>query len=138
MVKKARGYKQQADLIGAMAHPTRLRILEILGESGECCVCHLTTILKQRQPYVSQQLMVLRNKGLVSDRKDGVMVYYRLVDPRVRDLIAMTRELLLKTDAAVAFAAIPRSPVPGCPCPVCEAASRHLSGEATSGHLSGE
>jgi ArsR family transcriptional regulator len=122
MRQKADGHKQQAALIGAMAHPTRLRILEILGERGECCVCHLTAILRQRQPYVSQQLMVLRNKGLVSDRKDGVMVYYRLVDPRVRDLISLTRELLPKAGDAGAFPPIPNEPVPGCPCPECEAA----------------
>ena len=122
MRQKSDGHKRQADLIGAMAHPTRLRILEILGERGECCVCHLTAILKQRQPYVSQQLMVLRNKGLVSDRKDGVMVYYRLVDPRIRDLILLTRDLLPDAEARAVFPAVPKSPVPGCPCPECEAA----------------
>ncbi len=130
MVQKAHGYKQQADLIGAMAHPTRLRILEILAERGECCVCHLTAILRQRQPYVSQQLMVLRSKGLVTDRKDGVMVYYRLVDPRVGDLISLTRDVLLKADVEGGFPPIPKKPVPGCPCPECEAAQRHPSRQA--------
>ncbi len=43
----------------AIAHPGRLRILEILGQ-GEACVCHLTHALGARQPYVSQQLMRLR------------------------------------------------------------------------------
>jgi ArsR family transcriptional regulator len=121
MNKRATLYKQQAEWIRAMAHPTRLLILEILAERGECCVCHLTTILKQRQPYVSQQLMVLRDKGLVADRKDGVMVYYRLVDLRIRDLISLTRELLWKDDAQAAFPSIPAAPVPGCTCPKCEA-----------------
>ena len=63
-------YRVQADLIKAMAHPTRLHLLDILAQ-GEACVCHLTTILGQRQPYVSQHLMVLREAGLVTDRKDG-------------------------------------------------------------------
>jgi ArsR family transcriptional regulator len=155
MKHRAHGYRQQADLIRALAHPTRLRILEILAESGECCVCHLTAVLKQRQPYVSQQLMVLRDKGLATDRKDGVMVYYRLADPRIRDLISLTRDLLVATDAAAtkrlamgeaakrltkgeaAFPAIPEPPVPGCPCPVCEAARRSPSSEA-KGYRAGE
>jgi ArsR family transcriptional regulator len=139
MKHRTHGYRQQADLIRALAHPTRLRILEILAECGECCVCHLTAILKQRQPYVSQQLMVLRDKGLATDRKDGVMVYYRLADPRIRELISLTHDLLVATDVEAAkrlaageavFPAIPQPPVPGCPCPVCEAAERLAAGKA--------
>jgi len=141
MKHRAHGYRQQADVIRALAHPTRLRILEILAECGECCVCHLTAILKQRQPYVSQQLMVLRDKGLATDRKDGVMVYYRLGDPGIRDLISLTRDLLVATDVEAAtrlaageavFPAIPQPPVPGCPCPVCEAARHSPSGGANA------
>jgi len=139
MKHRAHGYRQQADLIRALAHPTRLRILEILAECGECCVCHLTAVLKQRQPYVSQQLMVLRDKGLATDRKDGVMVYYRLADPRIRDLISLTRDLLLATDVEAAkrlaegeaaFPPIPEPPVAGCPCPMCEAAKRLAESKA--------
>lgn len=44
------GYTQQAELIRALVHPTRLRILDILAQGGECCVCHLTAALEQRQP----------------------------------------------------------------------------------------
>ena len=111
-------YEQQARLIKAMAHPTRLHILEILSK-GESCVCHLTTILKQRQPYVSQHLMTLRETGLVRGRKDGPMVYYQLADRRIMDAIAVTRELLAATGVQVDFPEVPVSPVPGCPCPKC-------------------
>jgi DNA-binding transcriptional ArsR family regulator len=121
MKNKAYGYKQQAELLKAMAHPTRLRILEILSHTKECCVCHLTAVVRQRQPYVSQHLMVLRARGLVTDRKDGVMVYYRLADERVTKLLSLASELLGASDEQVPIAAIPESPVEGCPCPVCAA-----------------
>ena len=111
-------YEKQARLIKAMAHPTRLHILEVLSKE-ESCVCHLTTILKRRQPYVSQHLMTLRKAGLVRDRKDGAMVYYRLADRRIVDAISVTRELLAATGAQVDFPEVPVSPVPGCPCPKC-------------------
>ena len=44
-------------------------------------MCHLRTVLRRPQTYVSQQLRVLRDAGMVADRKDGVLVYYRLADP---------------------------------------------------------
>jgi len=111
-------YEKQARLIKAMAHPARLHLLEILSK-GESCVCHLTTILKTRQPYISQHLMTLRQAGLVKDRKDGPMVYYRLADRRIVDAIAVTRELLAATGVQMDFPEVPVSPVPGCPCPKC-------------------
>jgi ArsR family transcriptional regulator len=111
-------YKRQASLVKALAHPTRLQILDILAED-EACVCHLTAVLNQRQPYVSQQLMILREAGLVTDRKDGVMVYYRLADPVVTEAVQATRALLRANGEAVEFPPIPASPVEGCPCPHC-------------------
>ena len=111
-------YLEQASLIKAMAHPTRLRILDILS-SGEACVCHLTTILKHRQPNISQHLMVLREAGLVCDRRDGVVVYYRLADERTAQVIALTREVLRARGIEVEVPLIPTSPVKGCPCPKC-------------------
>ena len=111
-------YRVQADLIKAMAHPTRLQLLDILAQ-GEACVCHLTTILGQRQPYVSQHLMVLREAGLVADRKDGVMVYYRLADGRLPAIQALVREMLAGMGRPVPVPQVPTAPVPGCPCPRC-------------------
>ncbi|NLG51989.1 MAG: helix-turn-helix transcriptional regulator [Chloroflexi bacterium] len=111
-------YKLQADLFKALAHPTRLHILEILSQ-GEACVCHITTILKKRQPYVSQQLMLLREAGWVRDRKDGVMVYYRLADDRITEVIALGRSILEGMGVQLDPPEIPAAPVKGCPCPHC-------------------
>jgi DNA-binding transcriptional ArsR family regulator len=73
-------------LFKAVSHPARLAILEEMRQ-GECCVCHLEAFLGSRQAYISQQLAVLRDAGLISDRRDGWNVYYRVNDPRVFDLL---------------------------------------------------
>lgn len=111
-------YKRQAALVKALAHPTRLQILDILAQD-EACVCHMTAVLRQRQPYISQQLMILREAGLVTDRRDGVMVYYRLADPAVAGTVRATRDLMRAAGTAVEFPPLPTSPVEGCPCPHC-------------------
>ena len=112
-------YKELAAVTKAMAHPTRLHILEILAQD-DACVCHLTAILNQRQPYISQQLMVLRDAGLVTDRRDGVMVYYSLSCPCVGDAVKMMHNLLRATGNEMSFPQVPEAPVDGCPCPKCK------------------
>lgn len=123
---KQSGYAPQAALLKALAHPTRLRILDILSR-GEACVCHLTAILKKRQPYVSQQLMVLREAGCVQDRRDGVIVYYGLTDSRITELIARSRELVIARGQGIGCPPVPVAPVEGCPCPKCAAAAGRLA-----------
>lgn len=72
----------------ALAHPVRLQILDML-RNGEACVCHMETALGRRQAYISQQLMVLRDAGLVDTRKEGLQVFYCLVDPEIAALLNM-------------------------------------------------
>ena len=111
-------YDRQAALMRAMGHPARLRILEILAQ-GEACVCHLAAVLRQRQPFVSQHLMALRRAGLVRDRRDGALVYYRLSDELVTEVMAQMRRLLQAVQQDVALSPAPRPPVAGCTCPAC-------------------
>ena len=111
-------YQVQAALTKVLGHPARLRILDILSH-GEACVCHMTTILGQRQPYVSQLLMSLREADLVRDRREGSTVYYRLSDSRIAALISLTRDLLRERDPQLVWPAVPEMPVEGCPCPHC-------------------
>ncbi len=61
----------------ALSDPSRVRILKML-EAGERCVCELTACLALAQSTVSRHLAVLRQAGLVEDRKEGLWVYYRL------------------------------------------------------------
>ncbi|MGE4279629.1 MAG: ArsR/SmtB family transcription factor [Magnetospirillum sp.] len=63
----------------AVADPTRIRILKLL-QSGELCVCQLTTVLGLAPATVSKHLSVLKGAGLVQSRRDGKWVYYRLAD----------------------------------------------------------
>ncbi len=62
----------------ALADPTRLRILMLLLQREELCVCHLTGILEIVQPKVSRHLAVLRENKLLLDRRSGLWIYYRL------------------------------------------------------------
>ncbi len=77
-----------ASLFKALAHPKRLGILQLLHDQ-ELCVCEIEEALGLRQSYVSQQLMVLREAGLVCYRKDGWNVYYRAARPEVYTLLEM-------------------------------------------------
>jgi ArsR family transcriptional regulator len=61
----------------ALADPTRLRILSLLGDE-EICVCHIHASLDVPQPTASRHLAYLRNAGLVEARRDGVWMHYRL------------------------------------------------------------
>ncbi|HXE79224.1 MAG TPA: metalloregulator ArsR/SmtB family transcription factor [Vicinamibacterales bacterium] len=82
----------KADFFRALAHPTRIRILEVLG-SGERTVQELQQILGLEQPLVSQQLAVLRNRNIVTAQKAGASVKYALVDPLISTLLSVAREI---------------------------------------------
>ena len=111
-------YDPLADLGKAFGHPTRLHILDALSH-GEACVCHLTAILGQRQAHVSQHLRVLKDANLVIDRRDGLMVYYRLADAKAAAIVSLLRHLHQSQEPGVCFPVMSRLPVSGCPCPKC-------------------
>jgi ArsR family transcriptional regulator len=101
----------------AISTPTRFRILTAIAKS-EACVCHLEALLDLRQAYISQQLMEMRDAGLLETRRDGRYIFYRLKEPELLDrLVDIGRlfdipiedmEILLNTD-----------PNPKCCCPDC-------------------
>jgi len=107
--------KSHSSLFKVLAHPVRLSILEILRD-GEQCVCHLEAMLKRRQSYISQHLIVLREAGVVADRQDGWNVYYRVIKP----------EIFTVLDAMYALTGSPvkikhQHANTECPCPKCNA-----------------
>lgn len=65
-------------LFSAMANPVRLRCLLLLYDEQELCVCELTHALGLAQPAISRHLALLRETGLVRDRRRGLWIYYRL------------------------------------------------------------
>jgi ArsR family transcriptional regulator, arsenate/arsenite/antimonite-responsive transcriptional repressor len=76
-LKTKHQYDVRARVAKALAHPSRLLILDALGE-GEICVCKLTPLIGADQSTVSKHLAILKSAGLIEDRKQGVMTYYRL------------------------------------------------------------
>jgi DNA-binding transcriptional ArsR family regulator len=112
-------YDNSAKLFKALMHPARLEILDILRE-GEACVCHIEAALGQRQSYISQQLSVLREAGIVQDRRDGWNVHYRVVQPQVFALLdvatTMTGGQLNQRPN------MHRTELDNCPCPRCTSA----------------
>jgi ArsR family transcriptional regulator len=103
--------QEVANLFKVLTHPTRIAILELL-RGGEQCVCHLEAALGARQAYISQQLAVLREAGLVADERDGLNVYYRIVRPEIFAVIGAARALLNLAPPIL-------QPDSACPCPRC-------------------
>ena len=96
----------EPELVGkyfrALGDPTRVRILELLGEHGELSVSGLVDRLAQSQPKVSNHLACLRWCGFVHTRRDHPAVYYRIADERVTELVALGRALLADNTEHVA------------------------------------
>jgi DNA-binding transcriptional ArsR family regulator len=82
----------KAQFFRALAHPARIRILEILGR-GDRSVQELQEALKLDQPIVSQQLRVLRGQGIVTAQKQGLSVRYALADPAIEELLEVARRI---------------------------------------------
>ena len=111
------GNESAAKLFKALMHPARLEILDIL-RTGEECVCHMEAALGYRQAYISQQLSVLRDAGLVQDRRDGWNIFYRVTDAQVYALVDTARHMAGDTRATVRRKSTKATP---CPCPRCNA-----------------
>ena len=75
-------YKSQAGVLKALAHPTRLFLVDELSR-GEKCVCELTKMVGVEMPTISRHLSLLKNVGIVEDEKRGTQVFYRLSAPCV-------------------------------------------------------
>ena len=80
----------KADIFQALAHPTRIAILESLGD-GELSAGALIEKLGMEQANVSQHLAVLRGKQLVSNRKAGNQVFYTVRDPIIMKVLSLMR-----------------------------------------------
>ena len=106
-----------AERFKLLGHPVRLQILDVLRRSPEC-VCHLEALLGKPQPYISQQLRLLREAGVVADSKEGLNVFYHLVDSQVAALLNVALGPVLPGERTLHQA------LPGCICPKCAAPLR--------------
>lgn len=82
----------KSDFFKALAHPLRIRILEVLCD-GDKNVNEIQTLLGSEGSAVSQQLAVLRNKNVVSGTKEGTSVVYSLRDPLIKDLLLVAKQI---------------------------------------------
>lgn len=105
-------YEAQAQLLKVLTHPARLAILNIL-RNGEHCVCHMEAHLGYRQAYISQQLMVLREAGLIQDRREGWNVFYRVAEPRIFAILSAVGQIVPHAGQSEAERLVV------CPCPKC-------------------
>jgi len=83
----------RAQIIKALAHPTRLFIVEELSE-GERCVCELTEMIGADMSTVSKHLSILKSAGIVLDDKRGTQVYYTLRMPCVLDFVSCAESMM--------------------------------------------
>jgi DNA-binding transcriptional ArsR family regulator len=109
--------KQIANVLKVLGSTFRVKLLYTIG-TGEACVCHLEAVMKKRQAYISQHLMVLRDAGILETRRDGKYIFYRIADGSIFKLI----------ESAAAIQGIPPERLPqvtasvphaNCSCPKC-------------------
>ena len=79
-------------LFKALADRTRLRVIHLIGDN-EVCVCFFVEVLKTNQPKISRHLAYLRRAGLVSTRRDGKWMHYRLTEPPDEHAARIFREV---------------------------------------------
>ncbi len=89
--------EELSQIFKAFGDPSRLRILHALS-TQEMCVCDLAALLEISESAVSHQLRLLRTMKLVANRRDGNILYYRLADNHVIDLISLALEHLRENE----------------------------------------
>jgi ArsR family transcriptional regulator len=76
-------YQERAEILKALAHPSRLLIIDVLNQRGEVCVRDLVKLIGSDQSTVSKHLGILRQARIIDDRKEGKSSMYRLTRPCV-------------------------------------------------------
>lgn len=109
----------QARLLKTVAHPFRIQVLELLSQEEEC-VCHLSAFFDKPQPFVSQHLATLKEAGLVTDRRVAQRIFYQAADPRISDILRISRALAGGPEPSGQTA----HPISGCNCPKCDPDAR--------------
>ncbi len=114
-----RGYNIEL-LFKALADRTRLRLINLIG-ADEVCVCFFVEVLNTNQPKISRHLAYLRRAGLVSSRRDGKWIHYRVIEPpdphaanifrEVRTWLANDEEMQRDREQLVQICCAPQMPV---------------------------
>ena len=83
----------KAELLKALAQPTRLRILELLRD-GEKCICEIVPAINGEQSNVSRHISLMQKSHLVTTRKDGVKVMVKVTDPEIFNILDRVSRVL--------------------------------------------
>ena len=102
----------------ALSSSSRRRILALLHE-GEQCVCHIEAATGYRQAYISQQLKILRDAGLVIDQRQGWNIFYRVINPQI---FAVLDDIAKLSGQELETFSIART---ACSCPKCKPVDTH-------------
>jgi len=92
-------FEMQAEICKTLTNPKRIEILNAL-KTEEKTVTELVTALGASKANVSQHLAVMRHKGILTTRREGVNIYYRVSNPKVIDACALMKEVLFEQHAA--------------------------------------
>jgi len=88
-----RYFEKTADILKALAQPTRLKIVDLL-KDGERCVCEIYPALEQEQPNVSKHLNMMKKVGILECREDGLRIIYRIKNPEVLEILRHAETIL--------------------------------------------
>ncbi|OGP53408.1 MAG: hypothetical protein A2Y65_06820 [Deltaproteobacteria bacterium RBG_13_52_11] len=83
----------KADILKALAQPTRLKILELL-RNGERCICEIVPALNGEQSNISRHVSLMQKSNLVTTRKDGVRVMVKVKDQKIFDVLDRVSQIL--------------------------------------------
>jgi len=85
--------EKKAEILKAIAQPTRLKILELL-QDGERCVCEIYPDLGQEQPTISKHLTFMKRAGILDSRKEGLRITYWIKAPEVLEILRHAEAIL--------------------------------------------
>jgi ArsR family transcriptional regulator len=88
-----RVFELKAEVLKALAQPTRLKILELL-RHGERCICEITPAIKGEQSNISRHISLMQKSHLVTTRKDGVKVMVKVTDPEIFSILDRVSSIL--------------------------------------------
>ncbi len=83
----------KAEILKALAQPTRLRILELI-RNGEKCICEIIPAINGEQSNISRHISLMQKSNLVTTRKDGVKVMVKVKDPKIFDILDQVSAIL--------------------------------------------
>ncbi len=88
--------KHQSEILDALAHPVRLKIVEKL-RSGPCCVCKIFAYVGAEQSNVSHHLAILKRAGVLRSERKGTWVWYEIADPRILKIVNLVSSCVTST-----------------------------------------